>query len=158
MEVLIPQSAVQASMITTGIVYLVVNTAGELTGLFLTKTALGAGLLASVGVTFVAGAPAGAVVSELVKTVAEGTFVPAVKTSSRMSALGIALSAGAIAGCVVTLAVHGGHFVVQTYRKFHPVVPTPIDYDLFYEEEDYSIVHLYSVYGNPPGDEAGQKN
>jgi hypothetical protein len=114
--------------------------------------------LASVGVTFVAGAPAGAVVSELVKTVAEGTFVPAVKTSSRMSALGIALSAGAIAGCVVTLAVHGGHFVVQTYRKFHPVVPTPIDYDLFYEEEDYSVVHLYSVYGNPPGDEAGQKN
>ncbi len=142
-------------MITTGIVYLVVNTAGEITGLFLTKTALGVGLLASLSVTCLAGAPAGAVVSELVKTLAEGTFIPAVHTGSRLGALGVALTAGAAAGLVATLVVHGSTFVVQTYRRFRSQESVPIDYELF-QEEDYAVLHLYAVCGNPP--EAVNKN
>ena len=148
-DVIIPQSAIQACLTTGAFVYIVLNSAGDLTGLFVSKTALAIATSVGAVTTLIAGAPAGFVTAEAIKAVSEGTFIPAVQTGSRLSALGIAGGAGLVAGLVVTLAVHGSAFVVQTYRRLQRQDIHPIDYELF-DEEDFKVVHLYSVLGNPP--------
>jgi hypothetical protein len=149
MELIIPQSAIQACLTTGSIVYIVLNSAGDLTGLFVSKTTLALASAVGIATTFVAGAPAGFVTAEAIKTLSEGTYIPAIRTGSRLGALGVAAGAGLVAGLVVTLAVHGSAFAVQAYRRLQPQDIHPIDYELFYEE-DFTVVHLYSVFGNPP--------
>ena len=151
-NVIIPHSAIQACLTTGSVVYIVLNSAGDLTGLFVSKTTLALASIAGVATTFVVGAPAGFVTSEAIKTLSEGTYIPAIRTGSRLGALGIATGVGLVAGLVVTRAVHGSAFAVQAYRHLQRQDIHPIDYELFYEE-DFTIVHLYAVLGNPPGDE-----
>ena len=148
MEIIIPQSAIQACLTTGSIVYIVLNSAGDLTGLFVSKTTLALANAVGIATTFVAGAPAGFITTEAIKTLSEGTYIPAIRTGSRLGALGVAAGAGLVAGLVVTLAVHGSAFAVQAYRRLQRQDMHPIDYELFYEE-DFTVVHLYSVLGNP---------
>lgn len=150
MEVIIPPVAIQACLTTGSLVYIVLNSAGDLTGLFVSKTTLTVATTVGAVTTLVAGGTAGFITAEAIKTLSEGTFIPAVQKGSRIGALGIAGGAGLVAGLVVTLAVHGSAFVVQTYRRLQRQDVHPIDYELFDEEEDFKVVHLYSVLGNPP--------
>jgi hypothetical protein len=151
MEFIIPPSAIQACLTTGSLVYIVLNSAGELTGLFVSKTALAVASVAGIATTFIAGAPTGFVTAEVIKNLSEGTYIPAIRTGSRLGALGIATGVGLVAGLVVTLAVHGSAFAVKAYRSLQRQDVHPIDYELIYEE-DFTIVHLYAVLGNPPGD------
>lgn len=101
------------------ITYLVVNGAGELTGLFVSKAAGGAAAVAGGVATVLAGSVAGIITQETVLGAADGWFVPAVRSGGRLGALGAAAGVGAATVLAVTLAYHGGSYIIdkiQTLR------------------------------------------
>jgi hypothetical protein len=120
MRLIIPSSAVQSGIIAGTITYLVVNSAGELTGLFISRVAGGAAAVAGGVATMLAGSVAGTITQEAVRVGADGWFVPAVRSGGRLGALGAAAGAGAITVAAVTLGYHSGCFIInkiQTLRS-----------------------------------------
>lgn len=144
MEVIIPASAVATGFFTGGLVYIVLNTCGEVSGLFVSKVGVSASLAAGSLATLLGGPAAGIVTAEVVSAASEGYFVPAVKVGSRITALGISAGAGLAAGVVVTLAHHAGRLVVRTMRGLQAQDICPIDYDIL-RDGDFDVITLYSV-------------
>jgi hypothetical protein len=156
MELFIPKAAIHAGIIVGSLVYVVCNTAGEITGLFVSKTSQGTSYVVGGAVGAIAGSFAGVLTAEAIKTATDGYFVPAVKTGSRLSGLGISVGAGAATVVVVSLAMLGSRFVVNAIRHAQKQDFTPIDYTL-YVDNDFSVLQLEAIVGNPTG-EKGDKN
>jgi hypothetical protein len=158
MNLLIPAAALQTGLAVGGFVYVVLNTCGEVSGLFVSKFALCSSSLVG-GVTGVVfGTVAGTISASVVQTIADGYFVPAVKTGSRLTSLGIAAGAGIAAVAVVSLLCVGGHYVIESIKAARRQEVTPIDY-LILTDGDFSVVMLESVLGNPEGVQSGgEKN
>lgn len=101
------------------VAYMVVNGTGELTGLFISKAAGGAATVAGGVATVLAGSVAGTITQEAVRGAADGWFVPVVRNGGRLGALGAAAAVGVATVAAVTLAYHGGGYVInkiQTLR------------------------------------------
>ena len=150
MNLLIPSAAVSTGLAVGGFIYLVVSTSGEVTGLFVSKVALAASLLSGGVVGLLGGPIAGSIAAAAVKEIADGYFVPAVRTGSRLTGLGIAAGAGLTAVALVSLVLVGGRWVVQRISAAGRQEVTPIDY-LILTDGDFSVVMLESVLGNPEG-------
>ena len=150
MNLLIPSAALQAGLAVGGFVYLVISSSGEVTGLFVSQVALGASLLSGGVVGLLGGSIAGSITAAAVKELAEGYFVPAVRTGSRLTGLGIAAGAGLAAVAVVSLVLVGGRWLIQSIAGAGKQEVTPIDY-LILTDGDFSVVMLESVLGNPEG-------
>jgi len=144
MEVIIPSSAVGTGLFTGGLVYIVLNSCGELTGLFFSKVGLSASVAAGSFATLLGGPAAGVITASVVSAASEGYFVPAVKIGSRITALGIGAGAGLTAAVVVTLAHQAGRIVVKTMRSLQKQDITPIDYTIL-TDNDYSVIILDSI-------------
>jgi hypothetical protein len=150
MEVFVPSIAVQAGAVVGGFVYVVVNTSGEVSGLFISKVALGVAAASGAAVGLLAGPIAGTLTSAAVKDLVDGMFVPAVKTGSRLTGLGLAAGAGLATVAVVSLLYVGGHYVLQAVRAVQKGDVTPIDYTLF-ADDDFNVITLEPAVGNPEG-------
>jgi hypothetical protein len=122
----------------------VLNSCGELSGLFISKVGLSASVAAGSFATLLGGPAAGIVTAEVVSAASDGYFVPAVKIGSRITALGIGAGAGLAAAVVVTLTHHAGRLVVQTMRSLQKQDITPIDYTIL-TDSDYSVIILDSI-------------
>ena len=144
MEVIIPASAVSTGVFTSGLVYIVLNTCGEVSGLFVSKVGLSASVAAGSLATLLGGPAVGVITAEIVSAASEGYFVPAVKVGSRLSALGISAGAGLAAGLVVTLSYHAGCLIVKTLRTLQKQDIQPIDFSLLTDGE-FSVITLESV-------------
>ena len=144
MDVIIPASAVNTGIFTSGIVYIVLNTCGDVSGLFVSKVGLSASVVAGSLATLLGGPAMGVITAEVVSTASEGYFVPAVKVGSRLSALGISAGAGLAAGLVVTLTYHAGRLAVKTLRSLQKQDVCPIDFSLLTDGE-FSVITLEAV-------------
>jgi len=150
MNLLIPAAALQTGLAVSGFVYVVLNTCGEISGLFISKVALGASLLVGGATGVVFGTVAGAISASAVQTITDGYFVPAVKTGSRLTSLGIAAGAGLAAIAVVSLLCVGGHYVIESIKAARRQEVTPIDYNIL-TDGDFNVVILETAVGNPEG-------
>ncbi len=154
MKLLIPTAACQAGVVVGGFVYLVISTGGEVTGMFVSKVALGASLISGGVVGLLGGPIAGSITAATVKELADGYFVPAVRTGSRLTGLGIAAGAGLAAVAVVSLVLVGGQWIIERISGAGKQEVTPIDY-LLLTDGDFTVVTLEAVLGNPIGIQSG---
>lgn len=141
-------------MAVGGFVYLVISASGEVTGMFVSKVALGTSLISGGVVGLLGGSIAGSITAAAVKELADGYFVPAVRTGSRLTGLGIAAGAGLAAVAVVTLVLVGGQWVIDCISGAGKQEVTPIDY-LLLTDGDFAVVTLEPVLGNPEGGQSG---
>jgi hypothetical protein len=144
MQLIIPSAALNAGMVVGGFGYVVVNVTGDVTGLFVSKVALGAAVIGGAVAGALVGPVAGTVVASAVKELADGYFVPAVKTGSRLTGLGIAAGAGLATVAIVSLVYVGGHYIVETIRASKKCDVTPIDYSLL-TDGDFQVITLESI-------------
>lgn len=130
------------------VAYLVVNTAGDITGFFVSKAASGAAAVAGGVATVLAGSVAGVVTQEAVRGAADGWFLPAVRSGGRLGALGAAAGVGAATVLAVTLAYHGGSYVIdkiQTLRGRSEVSDGSETVEFLVEEDssgEFSVISL----------------
>lgn len=150
MNLLIPAAALQTGLAVSGFVYVVLNTCGEVSGLFISKVALGSSLIIGGVTAAVFGPVAGTISASVVKEITDGYFVPAVKTGSRLTGLGIAAGAGLAAIAVVSLLCVGRHYVIESIKAARRQEVTPIDYSILTDGE-FNIVILETAVGNPVG-------
>ena len=140
----------KAGTIVGSFVYVVINVAGDVSGLFVSKAAIATATVAGGAVGLVAGTVAGTIAASVVQDLADGYFVPAVKTGSRLTGLGVAVGVGLATVAVVSLLYVGGHYIVQAIRAPQKADVTPIDYSLF-TDGDFNVIVLESIVGNPEG-------
>lgn len=116
MQAIVPSSAVQSGIIAGTVAYLVVNTAGEITGFFISRAATGAAAIAGGVATVLAGSIAGTITQEAVRGATDGWFLPVVRSGGRFGAIGAAAGVGAATVLAVTLAYHSGRYVIKTIQ------------------------------------------
>jgi hypothetical protein len=145
MKVIIPNSAIQAGMIVGSVVFVVVSELGDVVGLFVRKGAGVAGAAAGGLATVLAGPVAGVVTQETIRGATDGYFVPVMRTGGRVGALGTAAAAGLAAGLVVTLAHHGGQFIIrQIWGDGNKCPPEPFEFTAE-DDADFSVICLPAV-------------
>ena len=144
-KVIIPSSAIQAGLVVGSVVFVVVGELGEVVGLFVRKGAGATGMAAGGVATVLAGPVAGIMTQEAVRAATDGWLIPAVRTGGRIGAVGAAAAAGVAAGLVVTLAHHGGQFIVrQIWGSQDKCPPEGIEY-MTEDDADFSVICLPTV-------------
>ncbi len=132
-------------MIVGSVVFVVVSELGDVVGLFVRKGAGVAGAAAGGLATVLAGPVAGVVTQEAIRGATDGYFVPVMRTGGRVGALGTAAAAGLAAGLVVTLAHHGGQFIIrQIWGDGNKCQPEPFEFTAE-DDADFSVICLPAV-------------